>query len=227
MTDDLDTTGRLPAVRGSMRVRPCDITTARLGCARVHRHRRLAPPSGLAAFEVVADGWPVGWALVGRPASPVLQARGWVEVTRCAVEEGRPNACSMLYGAAWRWARKRLLPLTTYTLTTESGASLRGAGWVPVANIATRTGSGWNNRPGRQATDRAAKVRWCPPEVALGLAWERIAERYLADRHPGKRKKREGCPSRFSPLPPSPTDHGGPRCTTPRGDRLPPGGSRS
>lgn len=103
-------------------------------------------------------------------------------MTRCAVEEGRRNACSMLYGAAWRWARARLLPLTTYTLATESGASLRGAGWIPVAALRERTGKGWNNRPGRQPTDRAPKIRWCPPEVALGLAWERIAEAYSASR---------------------------------------------
>jgi len=162
-------------------VRPCDIRTARVGCARVHRHRARPPRSGLTAFEVVEEGWPVGWALVGRPASAALQAQGWVEVTRCAVEEGRRNACSMLYGACARWAQRLLLPLTTYTLTTESGASLRGAGWVEVARLRARSGKGWNNRPGRQPTDHAAKVRWAPPLVALGLAWQRIAKAYAQD----------------------------------------------
>lgn len=86
------------------------ITVARVGVERLHRHHD-PPPSGLVAFEAVGpDGWPVGWAIVGRPVSAVLQAAGWVEVTRVAVvavEDGGPRgACSMLYGAAARWARR-------------------------------------------------------------------------------------------------------------------------
>jgi len=157
-----------------MIVRHCDIRTARVGCARVHRHRSRPPPSGLAAWEIVVEGWPRGWALAGRPSSPALQAQGWVEVTRCAVEEGVRNACSALYGAAARWARARGVPITTYTLATESGASLRGAGWVEVARLPARRGAGWNNRPGRQPTDNAAKVRWAPP-WALALVAAREA----------------------------------------------------
>ena len=146
-----------------MKIRPCDITTARVGVARVHRHRATPPPGALAAWEVVdATGWPRGWALVGRPASRHLQAQGWIEVTRCAVEEGVPNACSALYGAAARWARKRGTPLTTYTLQEESGASLRGAGWVTVEALPARTGAGWGSRAGRAPTDRRPKVRWAP-----------------------------------------------------------------
>lgn len=85
-------------------VRHCGITIARVGVARLHRHHR-PPVSGLVAFEVVRDGWPIAWAIVGRPVSRVLDAAGWVEVTRVATD-GTPNACSMLYGAAARWARR-------------------------------------------------------------------------------------------------------------------------
>ena len=92
-----------------MNVRRCDIGTARIGVARLHRHLR-PPLSGLAAWEVLIDGWPVGWAIVGRPVSRVLQADGWVEVTRVAVpavaDGGPRNACSAVYGAIARWARR-------------------------------------------------------------------------------------------------------------------------
>jgi hypothetical protein len=136
----------------------------------VHRHRATPPPGALAAWEVVdAAGWPRGWALVGRPASRHLQAQGWVEVTQCAVEEHVPNACSALYGAAARWARKRGSPITTYTLQEESGASLRGAGWVAVEALPARTGAGWGPRAGRAPTDRRPEVRWAP-RWALELA---------------------------------------------------------
>lgn len=122
-------------------------------------------------FEVVdASRWPVGWAMVGRPVAPALQARGYFEVTRVATNGAR-NACSMLYGAAARWARERG-PIVTYTLAIESGSSLRGAGWVTVdlqgaqlvrgpGRVKGR-GDGWANRPGRQPSDGLDKVRWAP-----------------------------------------------------------------
>jgi hypothetical protein len=143
----------------SLRVRTCDITTARVGVARMHRHHR-PPIQGIQAWEATVNGWPVGWAIVGRPVSRVLQSRGWLEVTR-VVTDGTRNACSLLYGAAARWARKRGTPLTTYTLASESGSSLRGAGWVVVGHTKGRQ---WSvpSRP-RRANATEDKVRWAPP----------------------------------------------------------------
>lgn len=136
-----------------MNVRPCDIATARMGVARVHRHRaRRIPRSGLVAFEVVVGGWPVGWALIGRPSSRVLQERGFVEVTRVAVGDGVRNACSMLYGVAARWALREAVPIVTYTLVSESGASLRGAGWVEVGPLRLARAGGTTATVERRAT---------------------------------------------------------------------------
>ena len=112
-------------VHGRLGVRECGISVARVAVERLHRH--LDPPvSGLQAFEVIgANGWPVGWAVVGRPGAPALQVAGWVEVTRCATD-GTRNACSALYGACERWARRRGLPLVTYTMVTEGGGLAAG-----------------------------------------------------------------------------------------------------
>lgn len=144
-----------------MIVRRCGITIARIGVARWHR-RQPRVIGGLVAFEAVnADGWPVGVAIVGRPVSRHLQARGLVEVTRVATDETR-NACSMLYGACARWAKAQKLPIFTDTHTDEGGASLRGAGWVPVSSRPAVRGQGWQSRPGRKDIDRAAKTRWSP-----------------------------------------------------------------
>ena len=150
-------------------VRPCDVTTARVGVARLHRHLRAPPPSALAAWEIVRDGWPIGWCLVGRPGSRVLQARGWVEVTRVAVPEGARNACSMCYGAAARWARRQGHRILTYTRIDEPGASLRGAGWQLLAMPSDRlpgvVEAGQWSRPSRPRAqnERVDKVRWSPP----------------------------------------------------------------
>lgn len=146
-------------------VRECGITAARVGVARLHRHLSSPPPGGLFALEVVGeDGWPVGWAIVGRASSRVLDGRGWVEVTRCSTD-GTRNACSILYGAASRWARARHAGIVTYTREDEPGASLRGAGWVVTGESRARR-NGWGNRGGRRAQEAIGKMRWCPPWFA-------------------------------------------------------------
>lgn len=149
----------------TLAVRRCGVTIARIGVERVHRHHD-PPVSALAAFEVVVDGWPVGWATVGRPVAPRLQVAGWVEVTRVATD-GTRNACSMLYGACERWAlhRDRGFPIITYTRIDETGASLRGAGWVEIGQT-DPVRSAHRNRPGRaravSRNDGIAKRRWIP-----------------------------------------------------------------
>lgn len=118
------------------------------------------------AFRVLNGArWPIGWALVGRPASRVLQSRGWAEVTRCAVyAAGHPlhrrGSCSALYGAAARWARKSGQPILTYTLVTESGASMRGAGWVQTGTVKGRM---WDSPSRRRSGGLLVdKIRWSP-----------------------------------------------------------------
>jgi hypothetical protein len=89
-----------------------------------------------------------------------------LEVTRCCVNEHAPKgSCSFLYSRCWAaakalgWSR-----LVTYTLQTESGASLRGAGWKVVAELQARNSADWQNRPGRewQSVVGQAKLRWEP-----------------------------------------------------------------
>ena len=107
---------------------PITITEAKAFVAEHHRHHK-APQGGLFAVACQADGAIVGVAVVGRPSAR-LSADGYTaEVTRLCTT-GQPNACSVLYSAAWRAARalgyRRLI---TYTLPEEGGASLRASGW--------------------------------------------------------------------------------------------------
>jgi len=93
-------------------------------------HRTHGRPLGYLFALAVSDGAIVrGVAVVGRPLARLLQDGWTAEVLRCCTD-GAKNACSILYGAAWRAARamgyRRLI---TYTLPNEGGASLRGAGW--------------------------------------------------------------------------------------------------
>ena len=131
--------------------------------ANFHRHNK--PPAG-ALFSVgVSDGNQlIGVAIVGRPVARNLDDGETVEVVRCCVIEGsQKGACSFLYAKCWQAAKalgwKRLV---TYTLQSESGASLRGAGWEIVAELKGNEGKGWTTRAGRewQPVTGQAKLRW-------------------------------------------------------------------
>jgi len=98
-------------------------------------------------------------AIIGRPVARHLDDGLTLEITRVATD-GAKDACSALYGAARRAAfalgYKRLV---TYTLPSESGASLRGAGYRCVGEAG---GGSWN-KPSRPRVDKhptQTKLRW-------------------------------------------------------------------
>ena len=124
-----------------MTIVPCSIRDAKAFVGQHHRHNR-PPLSGLFAVGLDHNGALVGVAIVGRPVARMLQDGFTAEVTRtCLAPDCPRNGNSMLYGACWRAARalgwRRLV---TYTLASESGASLRGSGWRVVAEVAPSKG---------------------------------------------------------------------------------------
>lgn len=146
--------------RQRLTIVPCSIQDAKAIVKRWHRHHP-PPVSGLFALGVVGeDGALHGVAIVGRPVARMADD-GWTcEVIRVATD-GTANACSALYGAAWKAARalgwSRMI---TYTLPSEGGASLRGAGWREVG--AAGGGEGWlhHPRPGKCLHPTDVKTRW-------------------------------------------------------------------
>lgn len=115
-------------------------------------HRHHIAPVGHKYSIAVNDGENVvGVVIVGRPVARKLD-NGWtLEVTRLCVLPNQHNACSMLYGAAWRAAKalgyKRLI---TYTLKSEPGTSLVAAGWRVIGETPGKT---WN-QPSRPRVDK-------------------------------------------------------------------------
>ena len=113
-----------------LRLVPTNGGTAKAFIAAWHRHHE--PPVGyIFTVGVAAEDTLVGVATVGRPVSRNYDDGLTVEVTRVAVADGTPNACSMLYAACWRSSAARgYLRALTYTRDDESGASLKAAGWI-------------------------------------------------------------------------------------------------
>lgn len=110
---------------------PTTFPKANAVVARLHRHH--APlPGGFAWFCIaaIADERIVGVAIAGRPTNRNNDDGQTVEVLRVATD-GTPNACSALLAACSRAARAiGASRCITYTLDSETGSSLRGAGWV-------------------------------------------------------------------------------------------------
>jgi hypothetical protein len=143
----------------SLTLVPLTLREAHAFVARVHRHHKPSR-GGRFAIGVSRDGAVVGVAVVGRPVARGSQDGWTAEVTRVAVEEGVPNACSMLYGACWRACRAMgFRRLVTYTLESEPGTSLRAAGW---RELGVRGGGSWScpSRPRVDTHPLEQKVLW-------------------------------------------------------------------
>lgn len=101
----------------------------------------------------------VGVAIVGRPVARLLDDGRTLEITRVAAD-GTRNACSALLGSCRREARRRSIArLVTYTLPSESGVSLRAAGF----RVEGAAGGGsWNRTLRPRTADQPVerKTRW-------------------------------------------------------------------
>ena len=128
-------------------------------CEFIRQHHRHHPPAQGWKFGIGAnDGEKVvGVVCVGRPGARNLDDGWTLEVTRCCTD-GTKHVASMLYGACWRAAKalgyRRLI---TYTLASETGTSLRAAGWRTLYETENRP-NGWS-RPSRPRTVKAPTVR--------------------------------------------------------------------
>ena len=93
-----------------------------------HRHHK-ATAGHKFSIGCAKDGELVGVAIVGRPVSRYLDDGWTLEVNRLCTT-GEKNACSILYAASARAAKAMgYRKIITYTLDSESGSSLRAAGW--------------------------------------------------------------------------------------------------
>lgn len=155
-----------------MTLRPCTMTDAKVFIAKHHRHNR---PSlgGIFALALEHEGEIVAVAMVGRPVARMLCDGKTVEVTRACTSPAAPKgAVSKLYSHCARaahalgWTR-----CITTTLTTESGASLRGAGWQMELEIPAT--AGWD-RPSRR---RGALPLFDDPRNVDGIAKRRWVAR--------------------------------------------------
>lgn len=138
---------------------PLPLAEANAFVEQHHRHHGRVVGHRFSLGVADADGQVRGVAIIGRPVARRLDDGMTLEITRVATD-GCKDACSALYGAARRavfaLGYKRLL---TYTLSSESGASLRAAGYRLIGEAG---GGAWG-RTGRPRVDKhplQVKLRW-------------------------------------------------------------------
>ena len=139
-----------------LQLQPITLAEAHAFVAAVHRHH--APSVGGKFAIGVNDGTGVvGVGVGGRPVARHFDDGWTAEVTRLATD-GTPNACSILYAAAWRAARAMgYVRLVTYTLPEEGGASLRAAGWRVVGEAG---GGSWSCKSRPRVDRHPLQTKW-------------------------------------------------------------------
>jgi len=147
-----------------LKVVPMNLKEANEFVANFHRHNK--PVQGAKFAIGASDGEHlVGVAIVGRPVSRHVDDGYTMEVTRvCSNLDAPKNTGSFLYGRCWRvWQQMGGERMITYTLESESGATMRAVGWKFIgAAVPRKQGSGWQNRPGRewQPIYGQQKLKW-------------------------------------------------------------------
>ena len=137
---------------------PCTLAEANTFVVQHHRHH--GPVVGHRFSLAVVTGETVcGVAIVGRPVARSLDDGWTLEVARVATD-GTPNAGSMLYGACRRATfALGFRRLVTYTLPSETGSSLRAAGYRCLGEAG---GGSWScpSRPRVDTHPLQRKLRW-------------------------------------------------------------------
>lgn len=152
---------------GKLCIRPISFRKAAEYVGKYHRHNK--PPVGCKFCISVVDTEEekiVGVAMVGRPIARHFDDGLTLEINRTCTD-GTKNANSMLYGASrvvgFGMGYNRII---TYTQLEETGASLRGAGFVRVKELPAR--KSW--------AESSVKLRKIRDEVGNGgvdrVLWE-------------------------------------------------------
>lgn len=170
-----------------LRIVPCSLRKANDFVEVFHRHNlRTSRDGGKFGVAAASGSQIVGVAIVGNPLSATFMDGFTAEVLRDCVMPDAPRNCnSFLYGACRRiWFEMGGYKIVTYTLTEESGASLRGAGWTLAETIKGHDSKTWGKsdhlRRREQAILSQAKRRWeaiNPAASNVPVSWpESVAE---------------------------------------------------
>ncbi|VFQ47374.1 XF1762 family protein [Desulfoluna butyratoxydans] len=152
-----------------LKAQPFTIKKANEFIKSFHRHHRptIRNNGRWAIAAIDSSNEIVGVVIAGNPVSATYMDGFTIELTRLCTKEGAPKGTgSFLLSrccSIWRtMGGKRII---TYTLESESGASLRGAGWTLAGTVPPH--NRWQNKSKADGIKRAdlqiyqiKKLRW-------------------------------------------------------------------
>ena len=193
----------------SLRVVPCSLRKANDFVEVYHRHNiRTARNGGKFAIAAAIGSEVVGVAIVGNPLSATYMDGFTAEILRVCTAPSAPKNCnSLIYGACRRvWFGMGGSRIVTYTLTTESGISLRASGWRMTATIKGHDPKTWGKKTIQDrreqeiiarekfrwesfnsASTPLSKLNWPKKVEEAGERWEKETE----SRREGRRERME------------------------------------
>ena len=147
-----------------MKVKPTTLRFANEYVRQNHRHSKIVQGCKFCIAAIDAEETILGVAIVGRPVSRRLDDGYTAEIVRTCTT-GTKNVNSLLYGACARiWKEMGGTRILTYTLETETGISLRAAGYKHTGTTQSfPKGKGWTTRKGREwqpKVHHVQKFRW-------------------------------------------------------------------
>jgi len=156
-------------IKQKFKIIPIGLKAANDFVEQFHRHNgRTSKNGGKFAIGLQSENKLVGVAICGRPLARLLDDNFTAEITRvCIIPDIIQNANSILYGRVRRilllMGYERII---TYTLQSESGISLKAAGFRIIDKINQRKKS-WESRTDSPHIKRIyqpvyseAKIRW-------------------------------------------------------------------
>jgi len=157
-----------------LKIVPLDLKRANFYVDQHHRHNGATNGHKFSIGVLNGDEL-AGVCICGKPVARFLDNGKTLEVRRVCTTGAR-NACSILYAAAARVAKELGYErIITYTLQSETGTSLRAAGWTLVCKAG---GQSWN-MPGRPREEKrrtlfGTEYKYPDPIEQPKYRWERI-----------------------------------------------------
>lgn len=161
-----------------MKIVPITLREANDFVESFHRHNgRTSRDGGKFAIGLEHAGSLVGIAIVGHPLSASYMDGTTAEVTRtCTNLDAPKGSISKLYATCWRiWQMMGGQRMITYTLMSESGASLKGAGWKILGITKAMKDPLWRKKD-------HLRREWQPVLGQQKFRWEIGADRRLRER---------------------------------------------
>lgn len=143
-----------------MNIVPISIADANRFVAGFHRHNKKVTGAKF-AIGLTEEGELIGVAIAGRPLARLLDNGRVIEILRVCVKEGFKNANSKLYARTKRICQLMgYETIITYTLSNESGSSLRAIRAKPVSEVKPREWDRTGRRRKSQKIYSETKLRW-------------------------------------------------------------------